>query len=185
MDYIERLRSGIEVRYTDPDNPAFAEAVVRANRLCEMFNSPGRTDGERFSILDDLFGERVDRSNIIKPPFHCDLGINIKVGKNDLINYDCIVLDCAEVTIGDHVLIGPRAQLLTPIHSMDYMARREVATTAEPIVIEDDVWMGGGVTVLPGVTIGARSVIGAGAVVNRDVPPDTVYGGVPAHNLHG
>ena len=185
MDYIERLRAGIEVRYTDPDKDGFAAAVERANMLCDRFNSPGLTDDERFSILDDLTGKHVDRSNIVKAPLHCDLGINITLGKGDLINYDCIMLDCADIVIGDHVLIGPRAQLLTPIHPKDFMARRETATTAKPIRIEDDVWMGGGVTVLPGVTIGARSIIGAGAVVNRDVPPDTVYGGVPAHNLHG
>ena len=185
MDYVERLRTGLEVRYTDSDKDYFEKQVMRANDLCDRLNRCGQFDEERYGILEELLRKPFDRSNVLKAPFHCDLGFNITLGRDDLINYDCIFLDCSDIVLGDHVMLAPRVQLLTAMHPMDYMSRREVATTAKPVHIEDDVWIGAGALILPGVTVGARSVIGAGAVVNKDVPPDTVYAGVPAHTLHG
>ena len=124
MDFIERMRAGQEVCCTDEDNGPFMEAMDRAHVLCDRFNTPGTSPEERFSILDDLFGYEVDRGSIINPSLHCDLGINIKLGKAVKINYDCVILDCSTVTIGDYTMIGPGVQIITPNHPMDPMARR-------------------------------------------------------------
>ena len=125
MDFIDRMRSGQEVRCTDGDNGPFYEALSRARVLCDRFNTPGTTVEEGFSILDDLLECRVDRSCIINPTFRCDLGSNISLGKGVKINCDCVILDCADVTIGDYTMIGPKVQIITPNHPMDHMARRE------------------------------------------------------------
>jgi maltose O-acetyltransferase len=102
------------------------------------------------------------------------------LGKNVLINYDCILLDTAEISIGDNTLIGPGSKLVTAKHHLEAEKRRNWAVGGEPIKIGEDVWFGAGVVVLPGVTIGARSIIGAGAVVTKDIPPDVIAGGNPA-----
>ena len=96
------------------------------------------------------------------------------------INYNCTFLGGAVITIGNHVLIGPNCQLLTPQHPMNYLDRRKPIETSYPITIGDDTWLGGGVTVLPGVTIGKRCIIGAGAVVVHDIPDDSLAVGNPA-----
>ena len=108
----------------DDDRAPFMEALDRAHALCDRFNVPGNTPEERFAVLDELLGRPVDRSCIINPTFHCDLGVNINLGKGVKINYDCIFLDCAEVTVGDYVMIGPRVQIITPNHPLDSAARR-------------------------------------------------------------
>ncbi|OZE34991.1 maltose acetyltransferase, partial [Rhodococcus sp. 05-2254-6] len=106
------------------------------------------------------------------------------IGSNSFLNYDAILLDCAPITIGDDVSIGPRAQLLTPLHPMeDHEARRTRWESALPIVIGNNVWLGGGVIVCPGVTIGDNSVIGAGSVVTRDVPSHTFAAGNPCRTI--
>jgi maltose O-acetyltransferase len=118
------------------------------------------------------------------PRFQCDYGYLIRMGANSFLNYDAILMDCAPITIGDDVSIGPRAQLLTALHSMtDHEARRNRWETAKPITIGDNVWLGGGVIVCPGVTIGDNAVVGAGAVVTRDVPEKTSAAGNPCRVL--
>lgn len=133
---------------------------------------------ERLLLQSKLFG-KIGRS-LVQPPFHCEFGKTISIGEETFINMNVVMLDNAPITIGINVLIGPNAQFYTPTHPLDYKARRRWETTCKPIVVEDDVWVGGNVVINQGVTIGARSVIAANSVVNSDVPPDTLVGGTPA-----
>lgn len=122
----------------------------------------------------------VGDKTIICPPFTCEYGKSISVGKCCYLNMGITMLDNASITIGDHVLIGPNAQFYTASHPINYLERRTGSITCLPIVIEDDVWIGGNVIINQGVTIGARSIIAAGSVVNKNVPAGSVFGGVPA-----
>ena len=122
---------------------------------------------------------RIGAGTVVTPPFRCEFGKYIKIGANSFINFGVTVLDGATVTIGDNVLIGPNAQLYTSAHSTDYQSRRHWQTFCKPIVLEDDVWVGGNVVINQGVTIGARSIVATSSVVNHDVPPDCLVGGVP------
>ena len=123
------------------------------------------------SLLREFMGAVGDGTTIM-PLFTCDYGYNIRLGRNVFINYHCVFLDCAPIEIGHDVQIGPAVQLYTAQHPLDPVVRRSGLESAKPIRIGNDVWIGGGAVVLPGVTIGARSVVGAGAVVVRDVPPN-------------
>jgi maltose O-acetyltransferase len=131
------------------------------------------------SLLREFMGA-VGEGTVVMPSFTCDYGYNIRLGRNVFINYQCVFLDCALIEIGNHVQIGPAVQLYTAIHPLDPAVRRSGLESARPIRLGNDVWIGGGAVVLPGVTIGDRGVVGAGAVVVRDVPPDTVVVGNPA-----
>ena len=131
------------------------------------------------SLLREFMGA-VGEGTVIMPIFTCDYGYNIRLGRNVFINYQCIFLDCARIDVGDDVQIGPAVQLYTAIHPLDPAVRRSGLESADPIRIGNNVWTGGGAIILPGVTIGDNSVIGAGSVVTRDVPPATVVAGNPA-----
>ena len=111
-----------------------------------------------------------------------DLGdrFAIEIGDNTFINMNVVMLDGANIRIGNNVLVGPSAQFYTASHSLDHLSRRKWETFCLPITVEDDVWIGGNSVINQGVTIGARSVIAANSVVNSDVPPDCLYGGTPA-----
>lgn len=116
----------------------------------------------------------------IRPPMMIEYGERVSFGDNVFINTDFMVLGSGKITIGNNVLIGPGARFYTPNHSMDLDTRRAGWEIGLPITVEDDVWLGGSVVICPGVTIGARSVVGAGSVLTKDVPPDVVVGGNPA-----
>ncbi len=115
----------------------------------------------------------------LQPPFYCDYGYNIKMGEKVFFNFNCIVLDVTTVTIGSRTLFGPNVQLYTAMHPMNHQERASGLEYAKPIVIGEDVWIGGSVVVCPGVTIGDRSVIGAGSVVMKSIPPDVFAAGNP------
>lgn len=115
----------------------------------------------------------------IEPPFHCDYGYNIECGENVFFNVNCVVLDAAKVRIGSNVLFGPGVHIYTATHPLDKMERRNT-DFAKPVTIGDDCWIGGQVVICPGVTIGSRSVIGAGSVVTKDIPEDCLAVGNPA-----
>ncbi|CBK39834.1 Maltose O-acetyltransferase [Nitrospira defluvii] len=138
-------------------------------------------DGQmlRTDLLRDVLGA-VGEGTVVLPTFTCDYGYNISLGRNVFINYHCIFLDCAPIAIGDDVQIGPAVQLYTAQHPLDAKVRRSGLESASPIRIGKDVWIGGGVVVLPGVTIGDRSIVGAGSVVVHHVPPDSLVVGNPA-----
>jgi maltose O-acetyltransferase len=162
------------------DDPALAKERARAAWLLDRFNQPGVDDGaERLGLLLELLGELGEGSEI-KPPLRCDYGYRIRVGARTFVNYGLVALDVAPITIGDDVQIGPNVQLLTPTHPIDPDARRAKWEAAEPIAIERNVWLGGGVIVLPGVTIGENTVVGAGSIVTKDLPSNVVAAGNPA-----
>ena len=114
----------------------------------------------------------------MQPPFYCDYGSNIYLGKRAFFNFNCVVLDVCEVTIGDFTLFGPAVQIYTPMHPMNAEQRR-TKEFGKPVAIGSDVWVGGGAIICPGVTIGDRAVIGAGSVVTRDIPADVFAAGNP------
>lgn len=116
----------------------------------------------------------------MRPPFYCDYGYQTRIGARTFANFGLTVLDVATVTIGDEVQIGPHVQLLTATHPLDPALRRDKRESAQPITIGDNVWLGGGAIVCPGVTIGRNTVVGAGSVVTRDLPPVVVAVGAPA-----
>ncbi|MET8779760.1 sugar O-acetyltransferase [Nocardia sp. NPDC004654] len=166
--------------YKDSDPELVAERR-RAQSLCDEFNrtAPDET-ARREQVLRELLG-KLGEGSWIMPRFQCDYGYLIEIGANSFLNYDAILLDCAPITIGDDVSIGPRCQLLTALHPMtDHEARRQRWESAAPIAIGDNVWFGGGVIVCPGVTVGANTVVGAGSVVTRDLPDAVFAAGNPA-----
>ena len=138
-----------------------------------------RSAPERQAILQELLGA-VGRNCIIEPPFYCSYGRNIHFGDRVFLNVQCTILDCNEVRIGDHVMIGPAVQIYTAAHDLRAEARNQGWEVAKPILIADNVWIGGGAILLPGVTIGRNAVVGAGAVVSRDAPANTIVAGNPA-----
>jgi len=174
----EKCRKGL------PYNPNYDTELLgemsAAADVCFRYNHilPSQTD-ERDKILTSLLGSR--GSNIcIRSPFFCDYGYNIHVGDNFFANYNFVVLDGAEVRIGNNVFIAPNVGLYTAGHPLDASVRNTGIEYAKPIVIEDDVWIGAGVSVCPGVTIGRGAVIAAGSTVTKDVAPYSLVGGVPA-----
>jgi len=139
--------------------------------------------GESVSKLRELLLERlatVGEGATIRPPFHCDYGFNISLGANVFLNFNCVILDVVEVTIGDKTQIGPGVQILTADHPRDAAKRASGLEFGRPMRIGRNVWIGGGAMILPGVTIGDNAVIGAGSVVTRDVPAGVTAFGNPA-----
>lgn len=153
--------------------------MATRERLWE-FNGlrPSMVD-EQLAILRGLFGS-CGQNIIVNQPFRCDFGCNIHVGENFFANFNLTVLDEAEVRIGNNAFIGPNVSIYTACHPLDAPTRNTFAEWAEPVTIGDNVWIGGSVTILPGVTIGDNVVIGAGSVVCRDLPSDCVAAGNPA-----
>ncbi|WP_239569771.1 sugar O-acetyltransferase [Lentzea nigeriaca] len=159
--------------YQDSDPELVAERR-RAQQLVDEFNAT-----RSHAVIEKLFGS-IGAGSWVMPRFQCDYGYQIHMGANSFLNYDAILMDCATITIGDDVSIGPRTQLLTALHPIeDHEARRQRFETAAPITIGDNVWLGGGVIVCAGVTIGDNAVIGAGSVVTRDIPPRVLAVGNP------
>lgn len=154
-----------------------------AKTLLQRYNTlqPNDVD-EREQILKQLFG-KVNESFHIEPPFLCDYGYNIEIGKNFYSNYNLIILDCAKVSIGDNVLIGPTVGIYTAAHPLNPQERNEGKEYALPIRIGNNVWIGGQVVINPGITIGNNSVIGSGSVVTHNIPDNVVAAGNPCRVL--
>lgn len=162
------------------DDPELRADSIRCDLLLSAFNATRADEGEeRRRILEELLGGIGDET-IIRPPLFMDYGYQTTVGARTFINVNAVILDVGRVTIGADVQVGPNVQLLTPTHPLDPEVRRSGLEAAEPITIEDNVWLGGGVIVLPGVTIGRDTVVGAGAVVAKDLPPGVLAVGNPA-----
>ncbi|MFC7015225.1 sugar O-acetyltransferase [Streptomyces viridiviolaceus] len=162
------------------DDPAIVEAQQRAQRLAAAYRQAFVDDpAEARKILTELVGE-VGEGTEIRPPLYVDYGSHLTIGARTFVNFNLTALDVAAVRIGDDCQIGPNVQLLTPTHPLEPGPRRDKLEAARPITIGDNVWLGGGVIVLPGVTIGDDSVIGAGSVVTKDVPAGVVAVGNPA-----
>jgi maltose O-acetyltransferase len=162
----------------DPLDAELAAARVRARDLCQALNATREADeAERRRLLIDLFGAGGDEV-WMQPPFFCDYGSNILLGKRVFFNFNCVVLDVCPVRVGDFTLFGPAVQIYTATHPLDAELRR-TREFGKPVTIGSDVWVGGAAVILPGVTIGSRSVIGAGSVVTRDIPEDVFAAGNP------
>jgi maltose O-acetyltransferase len=162
----------------DPLDPELAAARERAQNMCQDLNATREADqAERRRILGELFAAGGD-DLWMHPPFFCDYGFNIYLGRKCFFNYNCIVLDVCTVRIGDYAFFGPAVQIYTATHPMQYELRR-TQEFGKPVEIGSDVWIGGGAIICPGVTIGSRTVIGAGSVVTRDIPDDVFAAGNP------
>lgn len=172
-----RMLAGEFYRSSDP---ALVVERRRAQGLLAEYNALRSADDERTaSLMRELF-RAVGEGTMIQPVFACDYGYNIRIGAHGFINYNCVFLDCASIVIGDHLQMGPAVQLYTASHPIDPDERRSGLEAAQPIRIGNDVWIGGGAVILPGVSIGDGAVVGAGSVVTRDVAPRCVVAGNPA-----
>jgi acetyltransferase-like isoleucine patch superfamily enzyme len=156
------------------------DVVFRAHRLSPALNASTSIDEVR-ERLSELIGSVIDESSTVFVPFHTNFGKHIRIGKNVFINHACSFLDLGGITIEDEVQIGPRVNLTTENHPVDPTIRKHL--DLKPVVIKRNAWIGAGATILPGVTVGENSIVAAGAVVNKDVPDNTVVGGVPAKVL--
>jgi maltose O-acetyltransferase len=162
------------------DDAELADESLRAAKLMEQFNTSDPSDPEaRLAVLRELLGS-LGEGAYIRPPLWCDYGYQIHVGARIFINYGAVLLDVATITIGEDVQVGPNVQFLTPTHPIEAEARRAKLEAAKPITIGNNVWLGGGVIILPGVSIGENTVVGAGAVVTKDLPANVVAVGNPA-----
>ncbi|TQK69045.1 sugar O-acetyltransferase [Nocardioides sp. SLBN-35] len=162
------------------DDPELVADHVRAQELTEAYNATGIHErARRTEILRELLGS-LGEDSAIRPPLRVDYGSQIRVGSGVFVNFGLIALDVVDITIGDDVQIGPNVQLLTPLHPLEAGLRRDKWENAAPITIGDNVWLGGGVIVCPGVSIGADTVVGAGSVVTRDLPAGVLAVGNPA-----
>ncbi len=162
------------------DDPVLRQESLRAMALIEAYNASSATEADqRLGILAELLGSFGEGSEI-RPPFYCDYGYQIHIGDRTFANFGLVASDVAEIRIGHDVQIGPGVQLLTPTHPLEPQARRDKWEAASPIVVGDNVWLGGGVIVCPGVSVGPDTVVGAGSVVTRDLPTGVLAVGVPA-----
>lgn len=180
MTELEKLRAGLEYCYDDPEVEALKEnAIIQ----CKIYNAIADDDyaAQRLQ-LEKMLGSIGEKVWIAKT-FNCDNGKNIFIGSNFTGNYNLTILDIREVHIGDNVMIGPNTLITTVGHPLLPKGRREHLGIAKPITIGNDVWLGGNVTILPGITIGNNVVVAAGAVVTHDVPDNTLVAGVPARKI--
>lgn len=158
-------------------------AKLRARSLCQKLNAVPAEDASALrAVAEELFAE-CGEDLYLKPPFQCDFGYNIHIGKSVLINYNCVFLDSAPIYIGDNCFIGPMTGMYTVNHPLNPDRRNDGYVYGRPITLGKNVWIGGSTTILSGVTIGDNAVIGAGSVVTRDIPANVIAAGNPARIL--
>ncbi|QLQ78655.1 hypothetical protein HG537_0A09030 [Torulaspora globosa] len=176
---MEELKKVVPGDLYDPAVPEIAALRINAQAKCLELNQthPGLKT-ERELLLRGLLGS-CGKNFTFDSPFFCDYGVNIHIGENFYANYNLVILDCAEVRFGDNVKLGPNVGIYTAGHPIGPAKRKEGLEFALPVNIGHNVWVGGGVSILPGVTIGDNTVIGAGSTVTRDIPPNVIAGGVP------
>jgi acetyltransferase-like isoleucine patch superfamily enzyme len=163
-----------------PESAAMVANVKRAMAITATLNRLTFNDADEIrSLFSQLIGKEVDESFLLIPPFYTAGGDEIRVGRNVFINQNCTFYDLGGLDIADDVMIGPNVSIITAGHPLDPSSRRSV-TIGKPIVIERNVWIAAGATIIGGVTVGENSVVAAGSVVTRDVPPNTLVGGNPA-----
>lgn len=180
MDLLERMESGKLFYAGDPE---LSRAKLRCKELLYDFNHARPSQaGEMLALLGQLLGA-VGEGCWIEPPLYVNWGSRIALGDHVYANTGLTVIDDTFVTIGSHVMLGPRVTISAASHPVDPELRRQAYQYDLPVVLEENVWVGAGATILPGVTIGKNSVIGAGSVVDRDIPPDVVAAGVPCRVL--
>jgi acetyltransferase-like isoleucine patch superfamily enzyme len=175
MDIFQKMLAGGIIR-----NDEMADVwpvVFKAQRLSPALNASTTIDEAR-ERLSEIIGKPIDKSNTIFVPFYTNFGQHIRLEKNIFVNHACSFLDLGGITIDDNVLIGPKVNLITENHPVDPSRRHHL--DLKSIHIKRNAWIGAGATILPGVTIGENSIVAAGAVVNKDVPANTIVGGIPA-----
>ncbi len=174
----ERIERGLV--YNDFDADLF-DRRVRAKKLFRAYNKTEDAETElRQQLLQQLF-KKIGRNVWIEPDFRCEFGTNITIDDGVYINFGCIILDCAEVTIGSHTLLGPNVGLYAANHSIDATERINGGCQGKPIHIGKNVWLGGDVKVVPGVSIGDNTIIGTGSIVTKDIPSNVIAVGNPCH----
>lgn len=168
------------VQIPSPEWDATSDAVRRAMRLTAELNKLSFEDAEKVrAIFSELIGQKLDETFKLIPPFYTVGGLEIRVGRKVFINQCCTIYDMGGVDIGDLVMIGPNVNIITAGHPLE-PSKRRAYIEAKPIVIEKNVWIATGASILGGVTVGENSVVAAGAVVTKDVPPNSFVAGVPA-----
>lgn len=176
MSEYEKMIRG---EFYDPNDPDLVARRLYARKMVRQFNDSEPEDLEiRRQVLKQLFG-KTGEAFYIEPPFTCDYGCNIEWGENAYANFDLLILDSAPVRIGRNVMIAPNVRIYTATHPLDHRLRNAGPEYAKPVTIGDNVWVGGGAIINPGVTIGECSVIGSGSVVTKDIPPGVVAVGNP------
>jgi acetyltransferase-like isoleucine patch superfamily enzyme len=174
-----RDKAGETIPLNDPEYPQLFKVIQKAMRTTAKLNNLVTDDIKEINaIFSELIGKKVDDSFFMIPPFYCDFGENINIGKNVFVNHACTFMDRGGITLEDNVLIGPKVNLITTNHPVNPTERR--ATISQPILIKKGAWIGVGATILPGVTIGENSIVAAGAVVSKDVADNSIVGGIPA-----
>lgn len=168
--------------YFSPDPQLMAERKAAKELLYDYNHLRPAQLEKRAAILKQLLGS-IREAFCIEPPFQCDFGSNIHIGSHFYANVGCVMLDCANITIGNHVYLAPNVHLYTVNHAVNIQQRDAGYEYAQPITICDHVWIGGNTTILPGVTIGENSIIGAGSVVTKDIPPNVTAAGNPCRML--
>jgi len=163
------------------NDPELVRLRRKARALLDRINATVQDvrEGERLALCRRLFG-KTGKGLWLQPPFFCDYGINIQLGDNVYFNFNCVLLDVAKIMIGSNVLMGPNVQIYTAGHPLNFKQRQQGLEFGKPVRVGNDVWIGGGAIICPGVNIGEKSVIAAGAVVTKDVPQGCLVGGTPA-----
>lgn len=180
IDIFHRMRAGGFIRHDDPQMPLAWEVVHRTLKLSPALNIS--TDVEQIrERLSEIIGTEIEKTTMIFVPFYTNFGRHICLGKNVFINHGCTFLDLGGITIEDDVMIGPKVNLITENHPVEPSKRKNL--DLKSIHVKKNAWIGAGATLLPGVTIGENSIVAAGAVVNKDVLPNSIVGGIPAKIL--
>jgi acetyltransferase-like isoleucine patch superfamily enzyme len=177
MSIFERMRAGGIIPNSDPQWAEVWEIVNQTIALSAKLNASGNIDDIR-AILSEIIGQNIDPSTTVLAPFSINFGKHTTIGNNVFINHGCSFLDLGGITIEDDVLIGPQVKLVTENHPVEPSNRKSL--DLKSIHIGKNVWLGAGAIILPGVTVGENSIVAAGAVVTKDVPNNTIVGGVPA-----
>lgn len=163
----------------DPLDEQLTRERIKARNLFMAYNDTTEQEVEKRKELLTILIPTAGTALEIQPPFHCDYGTNIRIGDKVFMNFNCIILDVAEVRIGSRTMFGPAVQVYTATHPIDHIERASGRELGKSIIIGEDVWIGGNATICPGVSIGDRSVIGAGSVVTRDIPAGVFAAGNP------
>jgi acetyltransferase-like isoleucine patch superfamily enzyme len=175
----ERELAGEVISLDDPEYPQIYAIIRKAIRLTSQLNAMTVEDNAQVNhVLSELTNQPIDDTLFLIPPFYTDFGHNIRFGKNVFVNHACTFMDRGGITLEDNILVGPKVNLITTNHPTEHGQRRN--TISLPIVLKRGAWIGANVTVMPGVTIGENAIVGAGAVVTKDVAANTIVAGVPA-----
>lgn len=180
-DIIERMRRGDRPSETDSDFPRLCEEIENTRRLVGELNTGYHTPNEVRALLERIWGQPLDASVRMFPPFYTAFGKTTRVGKEVFINFGCTFLDQGGITLEDGVFIGPGAKILTEHHPEEPVLRHRLLV--KPVIVRHNAWIGASAMILPGVTVGENAIVAAGAVVTKDVPDNTIVAGVPAKIL--